>query len=494
MDKHNIHNLNKKINYLGITLLGLFSLGYCIFENLFAEINIQLNFLDFPIFIGEILFFFCLILLLIKWAINKEKNVFFNYVIFIYFLFVLVKAYGGYLVWGPLALRHSALFYYPLFAVFGYSFFRLDYFRDKRKLALVLILLFISIIFTINSSYKFICFILAFVLIKTFPKGLLKYLFLFLFVAFVPYKDFLSGKRTMWISNIVSGIFLIVTLNFIFKIKRSHRLVLYGILCLFFSIGLIKFADKNALSTIINLKENFSRFKVLNDMILAQKENFIMSNLGKPRLYNKGIETEPHIYTELSKESPAKPILEQSLQKQQDETHEFLQPTLLQPTTPIEQKTKNLGKLDTSYLNNSFRIFIWQDLLEALITEKPIFGFDFGKPFRSKSIEILNIAHGEWTRDGWIAVHNSYLEMIYRAGIIGILLVVTTFVILFKMIMISIKLKLINGVLLCAVLINWIISASFMPVLELPYKAIPFWICFGMTLCYLKNYKKIASR
>jgi hypothetical protein len=54
------------------------------------------------------------------------------------------------------------------------------------------------------------------------------------------------------------------------------------------------------------------------------------------------------------------------------------------------------------------------------------------------------------------------------------------------MIMISLKLKLINGVLLCAVLMNWIVSASFMPVLELPYKAIPFWSCLGMVFAYLK--------
>jgi len=59
-----------------------------------------------------------------------------------------------------------------------------------------------------------------------------------------------------------------------------------------------------------------------------------------------------------------------------------------------------------------------------VIKEKAFFGINFGKPQRSRRIEIIEQAKGEWQRDGWITPHNSFLHMIYRGGIFGAFYVV----------------------------------------------------------------------
>jgi len=146
--------------------------------------------------------------------------------------------------------------------------------------------------------------------------------------------------------------------------------------------------------------------------------------------------------------------------------------------------------LEAARNNILFRIFIWRDILMQLREEKPLLGFDFGKPFRSKNLEILNWAAGDWKRDGWITAHNSYLHILYRAGIIGILFILTIFVVLFRMIRKSLHLQSINGLLLCGILINWLVAANFLVILELPYNAIPFWSLFGMTFAYLGKKNK----
>jgi len=52
-----------------------------------------------------------------------------------------------------------------------------------------------------------------------------------------------------------------------------------------------------------------------------------------------------------------------------------------------------------------------------------------------------------------------------------------------------VSLKSLPGVLLCSILITWLISANFLPILELPYNAIPFWSLWGVGLGYLKELK-----
>ncbi len=128
--------LNKKyyyIDFFGLSSIGAISLGYVVFVKRLAEQHIQFSFLNFPIFTGEILLFVCLLLFLVKYESSNNLNNLtkWHYLIFLYFVFVVIKALYGYSKWGPLALRHAALLYYPVFAVFGYSFFKKNFFNQK---------------------------------------------------------------------------------------------------------------------------------------------------------------------------------------------------------------------------------------------------------------------------------------------------------------------------------------------------------------------------
>ena len=107
-------------------------------------------------------------------------------------------------------------------------------------------------------------------------------------------------------------------------------------------------------------------------------------------------------------------------------------------------------------------------------------GLDFGKPFRSKRLEILKFDEGWKFRVGWVEPHNSYVHIIYRAGIVGLLFVITVWCIFIKMGREFIKSKNFRGVFLISILVYWLIIANFMVILELPYFAIPFWSFLGI--------------
>ena len=99
-------------------------------------------------------------------------------------------------------------------------------------------------------------------------------------------------------------------------------------------------------------------------------------------------------------------------------------------------------------------------------------------------MEILRLAEGEWKRDGWITPHNSYFHIIYRAGIIGVFLIISFFVTLWRAIKDFARAKSVVGGLLIGIFIYWLTIANFLVFLEFPYNAIPFWSLFGMTLAY----------
>ena len=155
-----------------------------------------------------------------------------------------------------------------------------------------------------------------------------------------------------------------------------------------------------------------------------------------------------------------------------------------------EVKSKNIVSsiVKRPYYNNiCFRMFIWRDLIDELKREKPLFGFDFGRPFRSVSLEILGWGESEWLRDGWISMHNSYLDIVYRAGILGLLFVasfITTIIIMVRRFFHKRSLK---GVFLFGILVYWFVAANFGEVLELPYTAIPVWSLFGAILAYAND-------
>lgn len=157
-------------------------------------------------------------------------------------------------------------------------------------------------------------------------------------------------------------------------------------------------------------------------------------------------------------------------------------------TNILEQKADR--SLEVAYNNIFFRLFIWRDMLDELKAKSAWWGVDLGQPQRSPSIEILEWATVEWRRDGWITPHNSFLHMIYRGGIVGLLLVGAIIGVLAYLIRGFLKHRSVWGGLLVASLMYWIGISNFLVFLELPYNAIPFWTFFGMTFAYYQTLEK----
>lgn len=519
--------INNIIDSIGVTLIGLYALGSLLFRRNFAQLRLEFSFLQFPLFIGEILLLACSILFVFKCIINYQKSatrifplkVFFKkywiyLLLFIYYIFISIKTLAV-IKWGPLALRHAALFYYSLFAVFGYTFYRSSFYDRKKTLRLsLLLIIIIKFINIFNAYFLLISIILASVLIKGYPKKPTRYLlFLLLFVC-IPYQELFSIKKAMLISNIIVIIYLAIASILIVRIKARWKSVLVILSILLVFVMAVKMGDKYKTKVFMDfegLKEIYNRY---NKKILDNKDQFIMTNIKKVELFSSDEDSIPlfKIFKIKSSEEESsaskyaytlpqpkfqlpqtKMQLRINIRQQRRMLNEISKeiPPEEQLSLPKQQPTFSTAEaidravLDYHLLSFIFRILIWRDVITDLIKERPLFGFDFGKPFRSKNIEVIGCSTGQWLRDGWISMHNVYLDIIYRTGIVGIFFILSIFIILFKMIKKAMTTKSLTIILLCGIFINILVFTAFAEVLELPYNAIPFWALFGMTWRYV---------
>ena len=282
-----MNDFSKKQYFLdstGLISIGLFSLGYVLFSRLFAELHIQLPFLDFPIFVGEILLFICWLLFLAKYSHNSQTLTKWHYLIICYFVFVVIKAMYGYLKWGPLALRDSALLYYPAFIIFGYAFYRKEFFDGKRCFLVCLIVL----IFIGGRFYEYWALtlaILAFILLKTYPRKIIKFLMLLVLFMLIPYDKFYETSRMMIVSNFASGMYL-AGIAPVFLVRRKRwRLVLFMLMGGLVTLGLFKFADNNAVKSVIDFKKMAEVFKAC-DTKAASIDRSAIKEPREVKLYN----------------------------------------------------------------------------------------------------------------------------------------------------------------------------------------------------------------
>lgn len=573
--------INKKhyfLDSLGLFLLGIFSLGYVIFDRPFAEWNVQLPFLDFPVFIGEILFLLCLCIFLCKGDLQFNGKYFW---IIGYFVFVIIKALYGYSKFGPLAFRDAALFYYPAFIIFAGSFYRREFFDAKKNIFLWVVIIFLFTRQGFNEYWLVTCFILAFILSYTFPRKILKYLLLAVLLLATPYALFFSTSRMMIVANFVTGVYSAIGLYLVLKIRWKIKAAIAVLGVVLVGWAFFSYSDKNALLGIVNGDKIFEIFRNYDTQIrearkesISEGENAFnktrrvrvynpdpplsFSRLDKNNLMNikvvsaleKRIEIQKLSNVKMDNPVPASSFnLEEvgsvskavSASDQKKETQELSHVRIYNPDPPLnfkrlgwkkewskegakegakegskegpkEGSKEGLGEvaedtpgtgvkgeivgrnLEGAYINAVFRLFIWRDMLTELIREKPILGFHFGKPLRSASLETLKWGETEWGRDGWIAAHNSYLNIIYRAGVVGLSALLAVFVILFKMIRKSIRCRSLTGILLCGIIINWFAAANFLLILELPYTAVSVWTLFGLTYAYVRTVAPTKSR
>lgn len=533
-------DLNKFIDYAGLILIGVLSLGYSLYSSRFAKLHLALPFLRVPIFIGDMVFVICFLLFLIKWRMSRKKIGPLGFLFIAYFGFVFIKTISGYFFWGPLALRHSVLFLYPLFAIFAGSFFRVDFFKPKKSLffiAIFFVLFILSWFFYFYNYSALTCFLLTLILINSsFKRPQKIILFILLFIIF-PYKIIFSTARTFIVSNLLAIIYTSLGFLAISRYRKKVRFIIFLLIIVFIFYGIRKNSSPNEIKSLIGIKLLINEYnKGINEFHLAER-NFVAprltiklynektawfqesaqgetEELSQDQVFGKNIpvlklsvennvkistsseinrnsRVQSQSFIPLNKSRKNNIILpEEGKGVQVDETKkiQFEEAKKLQVEETKKAQADNAIRergLGVPYSNSLFRIFIWKDAFSEMKIKKPIFGFDFGKPFRSRMIEVLRLAFGEWSRDGWICFHNSYIDVVYRAGIAGILMIVFILTTLFLFIKKSFQARSFTGILLTGILINWFSAANFLDIFQIPYSAIPLWSLFGLTAAYL---------
>lgn len=596
LERYGISSAQDIINASILFIVGLAFFSYSVFFKHFAEINIQLPFLDFPIFIGEIILFICLGLTVYKWILIKKKFNKFYYIIAGFLLFVLVKAFLGYgcAKLGPLAFRHAALFYYPLFALITY-----EAYQDKFKNVNALVPLFlIFFLFRPSTYYNFTYLTLMVLYVLKVPNKTFKVLGLAVILAFFPFFMLIDCSRAQLVGNIAAFITLFTLLLLILKIRIRTKLIIAFLCLLFLVLGLVTsksgrvksmltpgsliaqlqgwdkhieeirpdyirkdipvrlynkehmddvnmpraaFLTQNiarkqqnqrkmrclwgtfflilGILSVLKIRRNYKAalislevlFLVIGFNVLSPKKAELLEfrnsveSMGDNTVFaaSEAVKALP-----VSKRSTIFSIFRSSSKNKSTSKHSSLiepgklsEPTMnftaktAQKQQPVKPRVKSVEDIiEQEYNTAVFRLLVWRDIKNELLREKKFIGFHFGKPLRSESNEIIKMAYGEWSRDGWLAAHNSYMEALYRSGVVGIALILGMFIIIYNMIVVFVKARSVTGIFLISIIVYWLITALFYVVLDMPYTAISFWSLFGLTLAHSRNLKHLKTQ
>lgn len=428
----------------------------------FAEISVQFSFLDFPVFIGEFVLALCLVFLIIRTILANTKPNYWHGVVFLYALFILTKAFFGYKQWGPLALRDAALFYYVMFAVVGFVSYRKEMFSGWMTFIFYAALFWLSFDGKQHEHWVFPRLFIGLALawrISDRRWGLFMAMGILLTT---PYQYFLEASRALFLGNFVAVVFLSMAVPWI--VPEKFRLkILASTVVLASLLGAYSFCFSNSsqVKGLFATKELNTILMEARESIRVKQATFQPADLGRPKVYNPN--------TTMTVETKTQP--EHNLEN----------------ISPPDERGKVSSSSGMKHGNSAFRIFIWEDARDELLTNKPVFGFDFGKPFRSPKIEMVRWALDEWTRDGWIAMHNSYLNIVFRAGLVGVVLICVLVWFYAWAVRMFIRSRSLAGLLLCASLLVPLVAAFFSVTLELPYSAIPIWTLFGMMLALARQ-------
>ncbi len=579
------------IDALGLLLIGTYCLGCAIFATWFAKIHVQFPFFNFPIFISEWLFLLVLCLWLIKmvWARQWQR---WHLAYALYFLWVVVNAVIGNYIDGPLALRHAAMFYYPCFALFGYSFYNSRFFTSKILLGIGLAVTVILVRASFLSIYFWYSFVVLgmLLIIKNFRKNAWIWVIIFLVCAHTVVIFYASRAHLIGISAAL--LFLIVTGVFYFvKLSSKMRFWVVGLVLAVVSVAIMNLYDGNALRSMFDFQGLHKLYQDFEQRIDRGRGSYVAKSLPY-RLYNDNSwesqdrdmqfkkahirdlvtvdqpKDAPEVSPQIAESSPFQPFIQVKSRLQSDvnpwesprtvpspssaplsqdvpsQEAELAKPHVVQPkptvlvakqkgkttTSPApqpqpqplvvdqEEKTDQplqrflkkklalvlppplpqevhapeMRNLDEARNNIFFRFFIWKDMWHEIWPNKIITGVGFGHPQRSPSIEILRWAYREWNADGWITPHNFFLHVIYRAGIVGLLLLVFMVYQMGRLTRMFIQKRDFGGVLLISILIYWCVMSTFSVTLEFPNYAIFFWTLFGMISAYARKHRELT--
>lgn len=450
---------NRKIQDQIWSALVLFPVGiacvlYIMLKRDFAKVHLEFSFLRFPIFVGEMLLFFCLLSLVFYWIKYPPHFKPVHLLNLIYLFWFIYKVVTGYHHWGPLAFRHAAIFYYPFFTLIGYVFFNREVFNKGVILGLLAVIVGMFMGWHYDRYWTFTLACLGIILILKIKDKLWVYIMSASLLLTIPYIFLFKTARMMFVANTVSLLFLVAAIWSLSEIKVYIKMTMAIIFLLVLSCAFYKFFVLGESGRVfVSPQKIISTFKETDEEIRVKKKDF------KPYVHHVGLYNLDgfHGKDQFNNDN----VNEEELQEASP--------------VPVEWVSTN---------NIIFRLLIWRDMLKDWEINKPLLGVDFGKPFLSISLEVLHWAEPEWRRDGWIEPHNSFFNIFYRAGIIGIILVASLWGGLVWLIKLAFERRSWTLILLSAILLNWMVAANFLLILELPYTAIPFWTLAGMTCAY----------
>lgn len=474
------------IDYTLMTVLSFFCLAYIShMGKSFAEINVQFPFLNFPVFVGEFLLMGCVVLFLVRTSFCGIRLNRWWALIILYVCFFMVKAGWGYNHYGPLAFRHAALFYYFLFAVIAYHCYRPEFFKWW------VILIYFGALHWMFFSGQFYDWwmmpriFMGLILAYKFPNRLAGMLLAASVLVLTPYQYFLQTSRSIILANFASVSFLILAAGAVIgEKKRSAFLIGSSLLIILFGWYVFYMSGNKYAQGLVSIDKLKYLYEDTDMIIQQKKDGFKAKEIANVGLYNP--ETSRSFEDHYEESVLNETVLEEPALTEPQVPSSSFSVVPDQVASPEPPKDSNFDDTirEMKIGNSVFRLLIWRDAKKELIEQRPLFGFDFGKPFRSESLEIVRWGMNDWGRDGWIAMHNSYLETIYRGGIVGIALMTAMVGVFVYCTTVFIRLRSAAGLLLCATLIIPLVAATFSVSLELPSPAIPIWTLFGLILAY----------
>ena len=343
------------------------------------------------------------------------------------------------------------------------------------------------------------------ILAYKFPNRLAGMLLAASVLVLTPYQYFLQTSRSIILANFASVSFLILAAGAVIgEKKRSAFLIGSSLLIILFGWYVFYMSGNKYAQGLVSIDKLKYLYEDTDMIIQQKKDGFKAKEIANVGLYNpetsRSFEdhyeesvlnetvleepalTEPQVPS-ASLTSPVSLVQQGNIVAPTSSSFSVVPDQVASPEPPKDSNFDDTIR-EMKIGNSVFRLLIWRDAKKELIEQRPLFGFDFGKPFRSESLEIVRWGMNDWGRDGWIAMHNSYLETIYRGGIVGIALMTAMVWVFVYCTTVFIRLRSAAGLLLCATLIIPLVAATFSVSLELPSPAIPIWTLFGLILAY----------
>lgn len=481
----------KRIDYTLIAVLSVFCLKYVTFYGRsFAEQFVKFPFLNFPIFVGEFLLAFCLLLSLVRMALARQKLKSWCGIVVAFYGFVLVKAVVGYIHFGPLALRDAALFYYSLFVLIGYVCYRPEVFTGWMSFFFYLGLFWLAFDSKYNEYWLIPRIFIALALAYNTSDRRLGALMAMGILIFTPYQYFLNTSRSVFLGGFVAIAFLLAVLPFLLKSKDMQRKLVVCNLFLISCLGayIFHFSGSKPAQGLLALDKLKMISQQTMQVIEKKKKTYTPVEMSKVMIFSPNNEA-PSVENDVREQEKINVTENQEDIKEQAESNE--KKGLRSGVLSEQSESDSIHQMKLG--NSLFRLLLWKDAVNEMSQERKIFGLNFGKPFRSESLEIIRSAVNEWKRDGWIAMHNSYLNILYRAGIVGLLYITFMFLGFGYMVKTFIVNRSVPGLLVCASMLVPFVASFFAVSLEVPYLAIPMWTLYGLTLRAASN-KRLESK